>query len=83
MKYRNLFYSSTYQDSKEFYEGENPKEYKGFKIFHRIISKYTSRNCYDIVLNGVCVGMYVGSPEKTIDEMGERLKENIERSKDF
>lgn len=55
-KYKNKFYSPKCQDSKPVIETDaKPVEHKGCLIYERI-----KGICFDIVKNGVCVGMYAG-----------------------
>lgn len=83
--YKNLFYNAKYDRSKPDYtSAEKPIEYKGFQIFHRIKSSNPSANCFDVVMNGVCIGMYAGlnGAKKYIDgELNpERFSECVERA---
>lgn len=69
--YQNPFFSLKYQDSKPFIEtAAAPVEYKGFLIYHRVKSYNPGGNVFDIVKDGVCVGMYAGlnGAKKAIDE---------------
>lgn len=84
--YKNLFYNAKNMDSKRvFSTEEKPIEYKGFQIFHRIRSSNPSANCFDVVINGVCIGMYAGlnGAKMYIDgELNpERFAECVERAK--
>lgn len=55
-KYKNQFYSPKNSDSKPVIETDaKPAQYKGYLIYERIKGV-----CFDIVKNGVCVGMYAG-----------------------
>lgn len=55
-KYKNKFYSPKLQDSKPFIETDvTPVKYQGYLIYERI-----KGICFDIVKNGVCIGMYAG-----------------------
>ena len=55
-RYRNSFHTPFGPDcGPEFFEVEvRPTKYRGFLIYHRL------RNCFDIVVDGVCIGMYAG-----------------------
>ena len=54
--YINKFYNKNYQNSVPVITVNNePELYKGFKIYKR----YT--NMFDIVKDGVCIGMCAGS----------------------
>ncbi|MFD2922009.1 hypothetical protein ACFS6H_19975 [Terrimonas rubra] len=54
--YKNPFHNPNYTGSKPQIKIESaPIEYKGYLIYERI--KYT---CFDVVKDGVCVGMYAG-----------------------
>ncbi|WP_099368052.1 hypothetical protein [Sphingobacterium sp. 1.A.4] len=55
-QYRNSFHDSMSHDSKEFITTEaSPIEYKDHLIYERIKSV-----CFDVVKDGVCIGMYAG-----------------------
>lgn len=55
-KYKNKFYSPKIQDSRPVIETvAKPVAYKGYLIYEHI-----KGICFDIVKNGVCVGMYAG-----------------------
>lgn len=55
-QYKNSFYSKTTPESKPvLFTDAKPVEYKGFLIYERI-----KGHCFDIVKNGVCVGMRAG-----------------------
>lgn len=72
MKYKNSFYNPKDQNSKLFIETEiSPIEYKGFEIYQRIKSNNSSSNVFDIVKDGVCVGMNAGlnGAKKKIDSL--------------
>ena len=58
--YKNTFHSYRYDGSKEYYDGMNPVKYRGWRIYHRIKSNADGGNVYDIVFDGVCLGMYAG-----------------------
>jgi hypothetical protein len=70
MKYKNPFHSPDYQGSKPEIESEaDPVEYKGYLIFKRVevhrkitdtFKSVFVADVYDIVKNGVCVGMMAG-----------------------
>lgn len=54
--YKNPFYSAKYADSKPVISTDaTPIEYKGYLIYERV-----KRQVFDIVQNGVCVGMMAG-----------------------
>lgn len=54
-KYKNSFYNKNTQGSQSVLSCDKPPEkYKGYLIYHRL------SRCYDIVKNGVCIGMYAG-----------------------
>lgn len=64
--YKNSFYENDKQNRSEFINcDKKPIEYKGFLIYHR----WTE--LFDIVKNGVCVGMYAGinGAKKKIDQI--------------
>ena len=53
MTYKNSFHSAKYQDSKpEIGIKSTPIEYKDYLIYRR------SKEVFDIVKDGVCIGMY-------------------------
>lgn len=68
--YKNPFHSPDYQGSKPVIEAKaEPTEYKGYQIFKRteVHRKFTETHksvhvdtVYDIVKDGICVGMYAG-----------------------
>ena len=66
MTYKNSFHSAKYQDSKPEIEIKSaPIEYKNYLIYKR------SKEVFDIVKDGVCIGMYAGinGAKKRIDEL--------------
>ena len=70
MTYKNSFHKPKYQDSKPEIEIKSvPVEYKDYLIYKR-------SNVFDIVKDGVCIGMYAGinGAKKRIDELNELLK---------
>jgi hypothetical protein len=65
--YKNSFYSPKFQGSTEVIKTEaNPTEYKGCQIFQRIKGE-----CWDVVKDGICIGMYAGinGAKKFIDTL--------------
>ena len=59
--YRNKFYSPNVLGSTEFIStSSTPILFNGFLIYHRVKSARKDANVFDIVKNGVCVGMYAG-----------------------
>lgn len=55
-KYRNSFHNTMSHDSKEYIATDvTPIEYREHLIYERIKSV-----CFDIVKDGVCIGMYAG-----------------------
>jgi len=61
MTYLNKFHNPRNQYSSEYLNCDTPPvEYKGFLVFHRIVSKENGGNVFDIVKDGECIGMYAG-----------------------
>lgn len=59
--YRNKFYSPRILGSTEFISTDStPMRFNGFLIYHRVKSTCKGANIFDIVSNGVCIGMYAG-----------------------
>ena len=61
VSYKNSFHSKYYQDSAPIIKTDViPTLYKGYEIYHRIKSSSPGGNVFDIVKDGVCVGMNAG-----------------------
>ena len=59
--YINTFYQKyTPCSSEHIATNETPREYKGYKIYHRVKSNQPGGNIYDVVKDGKCIGMYAG-----------------------
>lgn len=68
--YKNGFYRENAGRDKILTCLNAPKIYKGVTIYHRIASRNRSGNCFDVVIDNICVGMYAGQKgaENFIDE---------------
>ena len=67
MTYKNSFYNPKHKDTKPEIEIKStPTEYRDYLIYKR------SKEVFDIVKDGVCIGMYAGinGAKKRIDELG-------------
>lgn len=64
-KYKNTFYRKGGESPETIETEANPTEYKGYLIYERI-----RKVCFDIVTDGVCIGMYAGinGAKKRIDK---------------
>ena len=61
IEYKNSFYHPMLRGSeKTIKTNAKPVKYRGMLIYHRIVSRNKSANCFDIVKDGVCVGMCAG-----------------------
>lgn len=58
--YRNSFWTPTSIDPQTYIVYARPVEYRGYQIFHRIKGSRPSRNCFDLVKDGVCVRQMCG-----------------------
>jgi len=70
--YKNPFHSEKYQGSTAIIETDvKPAQYKGYLIYHRIKTNTPGGNVFDIVNDGVCVGMRAGinGAKTRIDEL--------------
>jgi hypothetical protein len=64
VRYKNSFYKKSTPESKPvLFCDKGPVEYKGYLIYQRM------KDCFDIVKDGVCIGMYAGinGAKKSID----------------
>lgn len=71
-QYKNSFYNEKDQNSKKYFEtSEIPIEHKGYFIYHRIKSTIKDLNVFDVVKDGICIGMYAGinGAKKFIDNL--------------
>ena len=69
--YQNSFYNPHNRMSKPFFTCEHrPVKHKGFEIYNRIKSISKGGDCWDIVKDGVCIGMNAGlnGAKRRIDE---------------
>ena len=68
MEYINSFYNSNYAGSTKIIKtNSSPINYKGYLIFDR----NNDKKLFDIVNDGVCIGMYAGinGAKKFIDKL--------------
>lgn len=67
--YKNSFYSKAAQGSEPVLTTDaTPVEYNGYKIYKRFDA------CFDIVKDGVCIGMYAGlnGAKRQIDKFNKK-----------
>lgn len=59
--YKNSFHNEKYQGSEPMIQTDvRPTIYKGYEIYHRIKSSSPGGNVFDVVKDGICVGMNAG-----------------------